>query len=119
LIGGLHGCASDGVSTAQTRNIFVDLSAERATVPRGGATQVTVTITGSGGFNSTPILTVNDVPIGVTSAVSGVGTTANTSVASITFSVALTATAGEYPLTVQAVGSGVTTVKKTFTLTVP
>jgi hypothetical protein len=112
-------CTGDGLPEAPTQTISIGLSSISATVhPGSSATTTVVTISGTGGYKGPPVVTTLGVPVGVVSSISGIGTTANTSVGIITLSAAVNAVPGTYAIVVQAAGSGVATVTTTFTLTV-
>lgn len=109
----LQACGSSNDTTTATGSIALSLSAPSATVPQGGSTVVTGTITRTD-FTGAVTVTVEGAPAGVTGAVVPSG-----DAAAVTISVASTTVAGVYPLTVRAHGTGLTTdATQIFTLTV-
>jgi len=87
-------------------------------VQQGGSTNVTATVTATGGFTGTPTATLTGAPTGVTITPAGVQTSGATTTITVSVSVASTVAAGTYNLTVTASGAGVSSVTATFVLTV-
>ena len=114
-------CSSSGDGGTQpgpTPAISIALSPTSATVSQGGSTQVGVTITRSGGFTGTVNVNVSGAPSGVSGTVSNVQDNSGVITATVTVGVDAATAPGTYTLTVQASGSGVSTVNGTFSLTV-
>lgn len=121
LCGLATGCSSDGTGgtgPGNTPAISLSLSVNSATVAQGGTTQLTATLSRTGGFTGTVNLTVTGAPSGVTGAVSNVVDAGGTSTGTITIQVGGTVAAGTYTLTVRGSGAGVADATATFTLTV-
>lgn len=111
------GCKSDGTA-AEMGEIAIVLNPTGASVPPGGNTTVTGTLTRSGGFTGTVQFGVTGNPAGVTAAVSDEVTTGLVTTATLTIAVGAAVIPGVYPLVVSGTGSGVITATGTFTLTV-
>ena len=109
-------CGDDPV--APNKTISVALVSTSGSAPQGGTNTSVVTVTGGGGFVTTPTITVSGAPAGVTASVSTVVTASGVSTATVTFTAALAATPGVYPITINATGTGVAAVSATYTLTV-
>jgi hypothetical protein len=121
LVGLAAGCSSDGSGNTEpgpTPAISLTLSANSATVPQGGTTQLTGSLVRSGGFSGTVNLAVTGAPTGVTGAVSNISDSGGTTTGTITIQVAGTVALGTYNLTVRGSGSGVSDATAPFALTV-
>ena len=85
------------------------LTSSSASVPQGGNTVTTATVTRVGGFTGDVTTTFEGAPLGVTGAVSNVVTLAGVTTFAVTFSVAPTTTPGTYNVTVRDHNGGVPT----------
>ena len=115
------GCKSDGSGGTEpgpTPAISIALSVSSATVPHGGVTQLTATLTRSGGFTGTVNFSVTGAPAGVTGAVGNVVDSGGTSTGSIVIQVAPAAVPGTYNISIRGSGTGVTDATATFVLTI-
>ncbi len=116
----LPSCSSGGGggTTGGGGVISLSLSSSSGSVAPGGQAVVVASVTKGGGFTGDVAIAVSGVPAGVTGGVGTISTVGTTSTAIVTILVATTTTPGSYPITVQASGSGVSTVSATYTLTV-
>lgn len=89
-----------------------------ASVQRGSATFVTVTLSRTGGFDGTVRLTVSNLPDGVSATVDPADLAAGTSTSRIDLTASPTAALGDAIVTIAAASPGVTSVTTTVTLTV-
>ncbi|HVT40162.1 MAG TPA: DPP IV N-terminal domain-containing protein [Gemmatimonadaceae bacterium] len=107
-----------GTGPVNNPAIALSLSPTSASVPQGGMTTVTGTITRSGGFSGDVLLTTTGNPAGVTPSVGNITTSGGITTATIPLQVGAAVPTGTYTITVTATGSGVTAATATFTLTV-
>ena len=102
----LGGCGGGGSSSPTPQPITISLSTASATAPLNGAsTAVTVTVSRVAGDTNPVLLTVTQVPSGVTRQITSPGTGDS---GSIVFSAGGEATAGTYPLVINATEGGPT-----------
>lgn len=114
----LSSCSDDNDTTGPGGAIALSLSSTSATVAPGGQAVIVGTVTRSGGFTGNVTITVTGAPTGVTGTVGTVTTIGTVSTATVTLAIAAGTTAGTYPITVKASGSGVSDVSTTYNLTV-
>lgn len=112
------GCKDDGDVITDPGAIALVLSPTSASVPQGGNTTTTATLTRSGSFIGSVTLNVTGAPAGVTAAVSDIQTIGAVTTAAVTVTVGAAVPAGTYELVVTAAGSGVATQQRSFTITV-
>jgi hypothetical protein len=115
------GCSSGGdggTQPGETPAIVIAINPTSATVVQGGSTQVTGTITRSGGYTGDVALTVEGLAAGIGGTVDDVSTSNGVTTGTVTLTVANTVAAGAYNLPVRATGSGVSAKTATFALTV-
>lgn len=107
--------------TPTPADFSLSVSPTSISVPQGGSGTSTVTTIVSGGLNSAIALSASGEPAGVTAAFSPASIAAPGSGSStLTLTVASTAVAGSYPITVTATGGGVThTSSLTLKITAP
>ena len=98
--------------------LAVSFTPNSGSAAQGGTVSIPVTVTGAGGFNGTPSVTVTGLPAGVTATVGDIVRNGATSTTTVTLNVASTAQAGIYPVTVVATGEGVSARGALYTLTV-
>jgi hypothetical protein len=111
--------ACGGGGTGTGGSISISVNPTSATVQQGGSTQVTGTITRSGGFDGEVTFSVTGtIPPGLTGAVSNINTSGTTTTATITLSTTSATPAGTHTITVRASGSGVDPATASFQLTV-
>ncbi len=119
LIAGFQACGSNDSTTTPPPQgaIALSLSPTSATVQQGSSTQVTGTLTRSGGFTGDVGIALLNAPAGVTATITTPPINGS-STAAATLAVASTVAVGSYTLGVQATGTGVKPDTANFTLTV-
>jgi hypothetical protein len=101
-------CGSDTPTDPDgVKSITLSLSTTGATIPQGGSTQLTATVTRQGGFIGPVDVTVEDAAAGISADVSNVHTSNGITTATVSVGANITATAGASSLTVRATGNGV------------
>jgi kumamolisin len=109
--GGITHTATISLTVTATATPAYTLSASPTTVSvvQGSTGKSTITTAVSGGFNSAIALSAAGMPTGVTAAFSPTSIAApGSGSSSLTFTVASTAAAGTYPITVTGTGGGIT-----------
>lgn len=115
------GGGGDGGTTPPsggTGTIGIALSSSSASAQAGTSASTTVSLSRSGTFTGTINVTVEGAPSGVTATLASTSVAAGVTSTVLNMVVASSATAGSYPLTVRATGTGVAAVAATYTLTV-
>ena len=100
-----------------TPNFSLSPSPSSLSIPEGGSSTATLSLSTQGGFNSTVKLSASGAPTGVTVTLSSVSLTAAAPV-TVTVKVASTTAAGSYTLTLTGTGAGLTRTAS-LALTVP
>jgi uncharacterized membrane protein len=115
------GCSSgggDNITDNKNPTITVAVNPTSASVEQGASTDVSVTVTGGGGFTGSATISVQGAPSGVTGTVSNVQSSNGNTTATVTIAVGASVAADNYSLTIHATGSGVSPDDATFSLTV-
>ncbi len=112
VLAGTAGCGSSSTTSGNSGSIKLTLSPTSATIAQGGSTQVTGSISRTN-FTGSVVITVDNVPTGVTGSATLTG-----DVATVTIATTSAALPGSYTLTVHAKGNGIDDAPATFTLTV-
>ncbi len=107
-----------GVTPPIPQSINLQLGANSATVARGSATQVPVTLTRVGSYAGTVSLRADNLPTGVTASFSSAQLTGSSTASTLTLDATSTAVAGTTAITVRATGSGVTDATASFSLVI-
>lgn len=111
-------CTAPVDVTNPTRAITLVIAPLGASVGQGGIGQVTATVTGTGGFVGATTVTVEGLPAGVSADVTITQTTPTIATALVTLTVAGTASAGSYTVTLRGHGTGVVDATAVFALTI-
>jgi hypothetical protein len=110
--------ACDGDDPFVPGTLAISFDPNSGNAAPGGTVSIPVTVEGRGSFSGTPSVVVSGLPLGVTATVGDIARNGSTSTTTVTLNVASTTAAGVYPLTVVAMGEGISPVGSTYTLTV-
>lgn len=109
------GCGGDD---GPAGSISLAASPTSQTLDPGSTGTITVTLTRGGGFTEPVNVTVEGLPNGVTATVLPAQLTGQTTSATVTLTLASTAPAGTYPVTVRGSASGIGSATATWSLTI-
>lgn len=106
--GSIRRTAQLNLTVAVAPDFTLSLSSSDITLPRGGQTTLTITLTRIGGFAQPVTLSISGLPAGVTASFNPSTIPGNQNSAALTLQVSASASPGVSTLTVQGTGGGLT-----------